>query len=238
MSEPVLKTENLSVRYGEFIAVSDASIELQEGSITALIGANGAGKSTLLGAFAGLHAPSSGRILFKGEDITGLSPDRILERGLSLVPQGGRCFTRMTVEDNLLMGSYPARARKKAAQSLKRVYELFPVLHRKRKAAAGTLSGGERQMTAIGRALMACPECILFDEISLGLAPIVIGEIYTRIRRINEETGTTVLLVEQDTRRALGACDTCFVMLKGQIVLSGRPGSLSDSQVREAYFGL
>ena len=238
MADPILKIEQLKVCYGDFIAVASASLEAERGGIVSLIGANGAGKSTLMNAVAGLRRPAAGRILFQGQDITGLPPERVLERGLCLVPQGGRCFGRMSVEDNLLMGSYPRRARRGARARLEWVYALFPALLEKRRAAAGTLSGGQRQMAAIGRALMADPECMLFDEISLGLAPVVMRELYAAIRQINAQRRTTIVLVDQDTERALRVSDACHVMLKGSVVLSGRSDALDPAAVRSAYFGI
>ncbi|MDO4207068.1 MAG: ABC transporter ATP-binding protein [Lachnospiraceae bacterium] len=237
MSEPMLKVEGVQAKYGDFIAVADASLEVPEGMIVSLIGSNGAGKSTLMDTIAGLHKPSQGKIYFKGEDITGLSADKIVVRGLSLVPQGSRCFIRMTVEDNLIMGSFPKVVRKKWKDSLERVYELFPVLKQKRNDLSGSLSGGQRQMVAIGRALMTNPELILFDEISLGLAPTTIKDIYARIKEINK-SGTTVVLVEQDTQRAIKTAKLVDVMLKGKGVLSGKPEDLSDEDIKKAYFGI
>lgn len=237
MSEAILRVENVQTRYGDFIAVESANMHVPQGQITALIGSNGAGKSTLMDTIAGLHRPSAGKIYFKGEDITGLPAEKIVLRGLSLVPQGSRCFVRMTVEDNLLMGSFPGQARKTAKESLDYVYDLFPVLKEKRNVLSGSLSGGQRQMVAIGRALMMRPECILFDEISLGLAPIIIKDIYARVKEICN-AGTTVVLVEQDTHRAIRTAGLVHVMLKGNVVLSGAPKELSDETIKKAYFGV
>ncbi len=237
MSEPMLKVENVQAKYGDFIAVHDASLVVEEKQIVSLIGANGAGKSTLMDTVAGLHKPSAGKIYFKGEDITGLSADKIVSRGLSLVPQGSRCFIRMTVEDNLVMGSFPKAARAKTAESLERVYELFPVLKQKRNDLAGSLSGGQRQMVAVARALMTNPELILFDEVSLGLAPTIIKDIYARIKEINKG-GVTVLLVEQDTNRAIRTATEVDVMLQGRTVLHGKPKELGDEEIKKAYFGI
>ena len=238
MSEPLLKVEGVQAKYGDFIAVHSATLDVPEGKIVSLIGSNGAGKSTLMDTVAGLHKPSAGKIYFKGEDITGLPAEKIVTRGLSLVPQGSRCFIRMSVEDNLIMGSFPKAVRSKAKDNLEKVYTLFPVLKEKRNDASGSLSGGQRQMVAVGRALMTDPELILFDEISLGLAPTVIKDIYATIKRINKETGTTVLLVEQDTHRAIKTGEICHVMLKGNVVLSGRSKELGDDEIKKAYFGI
>ena len=238
MSEPLLKVEGIQARYGDFIAVHSATLDVPEGKIVSLIGSNGAGKSTLMDTVAGLHKPSAGKVFFKGEDITGLPAEKIVTRGLSLVPQGSRCFIRMSVEDNLIMGSFPKGVRAKAKDSLERVYHLFPVLKEKRNDASGSLSGGQRQMVAVGRALMTNPELILFDEISLGLAPTVIKDIYATIKQINRETGMTILLVEQDTHRAIKTGEFCHVMLKGNVVLSGRSKELGDDEIKKAYFGI
>lgn len=238
MSEPLLKVEGIQAKYGDFIAVHSATLDVPEGKIVSLIGSNGAGKSTLMDTVAGLHKPSAGKVFFKGEDITGLPAEKIVTRGLSLVPQGSRCFIRMSVEDNLIMGSFPKGVRAKAKDSLEKVYHLFPVLKEKRNDASGSLSGGQRQMVAVGRALMTNPELILFDEISLGLAPTVIKDIYATIKQINKETGTTILLVEQDTHRAIKTGEFCHVMLKGNVVLSGRSRELGDDEIKKAYFGI
>lgn len=238
MSDALLSVEGVSVRYGDFSAAESVSFSIERGHIVSLIGLNGAGKTTIVNTVMGLHKPESGRIVFKGEDITSLSTEKIVSRGLSLVPQGGRCFNRMSVQDNLLMGSYPRTARKKAKQTLEHVYELFPVLEDMKKRPAGTLSGGQRQMVAIGRALMACPDCLIFDEISLGLSPAVIKDIYNRIIKINREEKTSILLIEQDTKRALGASDSFCVMLKGKVVLSGKSSEIDPETLKKAYFGI
>ena len=237
MSEPILKVEHIQARYGDFLAVSDASMEVQEKEVASLIGANGAGKSTLMDCVAGVHKPTAGKVTFMGEDITGLPANEIVTRGLCLVPQGSRCFVRMSVEDNLKMGSFPKAARPYMKSSLERVYELFPVLKEKRNDASGSLSGGQRQMVAIGRALMTRPKLILFDEISLGLAPTIIKDIYARIKEISAG-GMTVVLVEQDTQRAIRTAQLCHIMLKGRVVLSGSSKELTDEEIKKAYFGL
>ena len=237
MSEPILKVEHIQARYGDFLAVSDASMEVQEKEVASLIGANGAGKSTLMDCVAGVHKPTAGKVTFMGEDITGLPANEIVTRGLCLVPQGSRCFVRMSVEDNLKMGSFPKSARPYMKTTLEWVYELFPVLKEKRNDASGSLSGGQRQMVAIGRALMTRPKLILFDEISLGLAPTIIKDIYARIRQINQD-GMSVVLVEQDVHRSRKASATCFVMLKGKIALSGPSAKLTEEEIKNAYFGI
>ncbi len=235
--EPILRVENLSANYGDFRAVRDASISIPPKKIISIIGSNGAGKSTLMDCIAGAHKPASGKVYFKGEDITGLDPHVIVAKGLTLVPQGSRCFVRMTVEDNLWMGSFTKKARAQAKQQLELVYSLFPVLYEKRKFLSGSMSGGQRQMVAIGRALMSAPEMVLFDEISLGLAPTIIKDIYARIREINR-SGMSVVLVEQDVKRSLKTSEYSHVMLKGTVVLSGDSKTLSEEDIKKAYFGI
>ncbi|MBQ3330585.1 MAG: ABC transporter ATP-binding protein [Ruminococcus sp.] len=238
MSEPLLRIEDLCVGYGDFIAVNGASMQVGEGQIVSLIGLNGAGKTTLTSAVMGLQKPFSGKVFFGADDITAMHTDKIVSKGLTLIPQGGRCFNRMSVQDNLLMGSFPRSVRRDARERLERVYELFPVLKEKMRDPAGSLSGGQRQMVAIGRALMARPKCLIFDEISLGLSPAVIKDIYHRIRMINESDKTAIILIEQDTRRALKTSDSFFVMLKGRIVLSGKSAEVDEKTLKEAYFGI
>ncbi len=234
----MLRIDGLQVKYGDFIAVSSVSLEVAPGQIAALIGANGAGKSSLLNAVAGLMKPAAGSVHFEGHDITDMPADQIMALGLSLVPQGGHSFLRMSVHDNLMVGSYPKAARRHAATSLEHVYSLFPVLEEKRNELAGALSGGQRQMLAIGRALMSRPKCLMFDEISLGLAPVTIRDLYARIRQINREEGITIILVEQDTERALGIADTCCVMLKGEVAMAGPAKDMTNESIKSAYFGI
>ena len=234
----ILRVENIDAFYGDFQAVQNASFAVEEKEIASVIGTNGAGKSTLMRVISGTHTgKQNGKIYFKDTDITGWPTHKIVDMGLSIVPEGGRVFGRMSVKDNLIMGSYIKGARPGAAAALERVYELFPILKEKADLPAGSLSGGQRQMVAIGRALMANPEAVLFDEISLGLAPTVIKDIYARIRQLNKE-GLTVILVEQDVKRSLKTCETAFVMLKGKVVLEGKSKDLTEEQVRNAYFGM
>lgn len=234
----MLSVEGLEVRYGDFIAVHDTTISVGEGQVCALIGANGSGKSSLLNCIAGLMAPYAGTVTFDGTDITGRAAKEVVGEGLSLVPQGGRCFPRMSVMDNLMCGSYPKRARTEAKSSLERVFDLFPVMYEKRRELAGSLSGGQMQMLAIGRALMSRPRCIMFDEISLGLAPVAIQGLYECIARISEEEGLTILVVDQDSERALQMADVGYVMLTGTISLSGSAQDLAGDAFRSAYFGI
>lgn len=233
----ILKVEGLDVHYGDFQAIRQVSFEVPEGSVVSIIGSNGAGKSTLLKAVSGLLNPTRGRLSFSGTDITARPAHETVAMGMALVPEGAKVFSRMTVLDNLITGSYAARARKRKDELLKKVYELFPILAERSSQLAGSMSGGQRQMLAIGRALMSDPRLIMFDEISLGLAPTVVKDIYSRIKAINQE-GTTVVLVEQDVKRSLKASESSCVMLEGRIVLSGRSSELSEEAVRKAYFGI
>lgn len=233
----MITVADVSLNFSGQNLFSHVNLKFTPGNCYGVIGANGAGKSTLMDTIAGVHKPTAGTITFKGEDITGMPAEKVVLRGLSLVPQGSRCFIRMTVEDNLVMGSYPKAARAKVKDSLERVYELFPVLKEKRNDLSGSLSGGQRQMVAIGRALMTNPELVLFDEISLGLAPTIIKDIYARIKQISGE-GMTVVLVEQDTKRAIKTGEISHVMLKGKVVLSGRSAELGEEEIKKAYFGL
>jgi branched-chain amino acid transport system ATP-binding protein len=237
VSDYLLKAEDINAKYGDFQAVQGASFDIKKGEIISVIGTNGAGKSTLMKAIVGIMKPSGGKVYYKGEDITGIPTHKLVEMGLIAVPEGGRVFPRMSVLDNLIMGSYTPKARKERNQALERVYELFPILKEKANQAAGSLSGGQRQMVAIGRALMSEPELVCFDEISLGLAPTVIKDIYATIRQINKE-GLTVILVEQDVKRSLKISDRSYVMLKGKIVLEGNSQELTEDEVKKAYFGL
>jgi branched-chain amino acid transport system ATP-binding protein len=236
-TDPMLRIEDIQVNYGDFIAVKGASLSVKEGEIVSVVGTNGAGKSTLFDCVAGVVKPVRGKIWFKGEDITGLPAHEIVTKGLTLVPQGSRCFVRMTVEENLFMGSYVKKARETYKDTLKKVYELFPVLYDKRADLSGSLSGGQRQMVAIGRALMNKPEMVLFDEISLGLAPTIIKDIYAQIKEINRDNVTSVL-IEQDVKRSLRTSTHCDVMLKGKVVLSGLSTELTEEQIKAAYFGV
>lgn len=237
MSDILLRAEDIHAYYGDFQAVQGASFEIRKGEIISIIGTNGAGKSTLMKAIGGTLMPKSGKVFYKDQEITGMPTHKLVDLGMSQVPEGGRVFARMTVMDNLVMGSYTKRARKHKDSALERVYELFPVLKEKANQVSGSLSGGQRQMVAIGRALMSEPELVCFDEISLGLAPTVIKDIYQKIRQINNE-GMTIILVEQDVKRSLKTSDRSYVMLKGKVVLSGKSSELAEEDVKKAYFGL
>ncbi|WP_107772632.1 ABC transporter ATP-binding protein [Nocardioides sediminis] len=235
----LLEVEGLCVNYGHIEAIRDITFGVEEGSITTLIGANGAGKTTTLKTISGLRKVREGRILFEGKDITHLPPYERVLLGLSQSPEGRGCFPGMTVRENLDMGAYVRKdARSKAyAQDLERVFHLFPRLEERVSQTAGTMSGGEQQMLAIGRALMAKPRLILLDEPSMGLAPKFIQQIFSIIGEINEQ-GTTVLLVEQNAAQALKRADTAHILETGEIVRSGTGAELAgDDSVRAAYLG-
>ena len=233
----LLRVRNIDVFYHDFRALWDVSLEVEEALVVSIIGANGAGKSTLLNAIAGLLNPSQGAIEFRGKKINGLMPYLAVAEGISLVPEGRRIFPRLTVLENLEMGCYIPKARHKKNEVLRKIYELFPILEERRNQLSSTLSGGEQQMLAVGRALMSEPRLILFDEISLGLSPLVIKHIYQRVKQINTE-GITALLVEQDIQRSLKVAQKVYIMQSGRIRLEGRPAELSQEDIRKAYFGL
>lgn len=232
-----LKVTDLDVHYKDFQALWNVSLETKEGEVVSVIGANGAGKSTLLSTVSGVLAPTTGTIEFFGERIDALPPHETVARGLSMVPEGRRIFPRLTVYENLVMGSYTPRSRAKRDRALSKILELFPVLKARHHQMGNTLSGGEQQMLAIGRALMSEPKLILCDEISLGLAPLIIKGIYRELKRINEE-GITIILVEQDIKRSLKAAGYAYIMLQGKVVLEGTPSSLNEEEVKKAYFGI
>ncbi|MBW1997717.1 MAG: ABC transporter ATP-binding protein [Deltaproteobacteria bacterium] len=238
VSEPVaLEVTDLDVHYKDFQALWGVSIRVAEQEIVSVIGANGAGKSTLLNSISGILVPSRGTIEFFGERIEGLPPHETVPRGITLVPEGRRIFPRLTVFENLFMGSYTPRTRAKRDEALSKIYELFPVLKARKDQMGNTLSGGEQQMLALGRALMSDPKVILCDEVSLGLAPVVIKTIYSQLTRINED-GVTIVLVEQDVKRSLKASHRAYIMLEGRVVLDGNHSSLTEEEVKKAYFGI
>jgi len=232
-----IQVDGINVYYNDFHALWDISLEVDRGEVVSIIGSNGSGKSTLLNTLAGQLNPKTGGISYFGEPIGGLPPHETVARGMSLVPEGRRVFPRLTVFENLFMGSYIPRSRKNREKSLDNVYELFPRLKERHSQMANTLSGGEQQMLAIGRALMSEPKVLLCDEISLGLAPIIIKGIYQKIKQINE-LGLTIILVEQDITRSLKAADRAYVMLEGKVVLEGKPADLTEDKVKNAYFGI
>jgi branched-chain amino acid transport system ATP-binding protein len=234
---PALKVSELDAHYKDFQALWNISFEVNKREMVSIIGANGSGKSTLLNSIAGLLVPSRGTIEFFGERIDGLLPHETVPRGITLVPEGRRVFPRLSVYENLVMGSYTPKMRAKKDEMLAKIYELFPLLKARRRQMANTLSGGEQQMLAIGRAMMSKPQLILCDEISLGLAPFVIKDIYKRLGQINQD-GITIVLVEQDIKRSLKVANRAYIMLEGKVVLEGEPSSLAEEQVKKAYFGI
>lgn len=234
---PILKIDHIDVFYGDFHALWDVSLEISKGDIVSIIGSNGAGKSTLMYTIAGQHVPAQGTIEFKGDRIDGRGPHLSVGKGIALVPEGRRVFPRLTVYDNLIIGAYTPRARANIDQNLKKIYELFPILAERTEQRSITLSGGEQQMLAIGRALMSEPELLLCDEISLGLAPVIIKSIYKRLELISKQ-GITIALVEQDVKRSLRIADYAYVMLEGKIALQGKAADLGEEQVKKAYFGM
>ena len=235
MSEPILTITDLKVNYGGIEAVKGISFEVPEGSIITLIGSNGAGKSSTLRTIAGLVKPVSGKIVFRGDDITGLDPTSIVKKGVTLVPEGRRIFPDLSVVENLKMGAYLRND--DISGDLQWVYDLFPRLKERSWQAGGTLSGGEQQMLAVGRALMSRPKMIMMDEPSLGLAPIIVKGIFDIIREINKQ-GLTVLLIEQNANMALKTADFAYVLETGKITMSG-PGKelLVNEDVKKAYLG-
>ena len=231
----ILTIKDLQVSYGGINAVKGISLSVPEGKIVTLIGANGAGKSTILKAVSGIVKPKSAEILWKGENIVGKSPDKIVKSGIVLVPEGRRVFPNLTVKENLKIGAYLRRD--DLSEDFERVYELFPRLKEREWQLAGTLSGGEQQMLAVGRALMSKPELIMMDEPSLGLAPLIVQSIFDIIRTINR-SGITVLLIEQNANMALQVADKAYVLETGRITLDGTGAELLENEsVKEAYLG-
>jgi branched-chain amino acid transport system ATP-binding protein len=238
LQETQLKVSHIDVFHGTFQALWDVSLEVRHGERLALIGANTSGKSTLLDAVSGLLHPAKGNIEFEGKEISRLDPYQIVELGITQIPEGRRIFPDVTVLDNLIIGSYNRKARPKREENLKKVYEHFPILRERKRQTAKTLSGGEQQMLVIGRGLMADPKLMLIDEMSLGLAPIVINEIFKALNEIAKR-GITILFVEQNVRRTLQEADRAYILETGRVVLSGTTAELrEEDQVKKAYFGL
>lgn len=237
MAEPMLKIDNIDVYYGAIHALKGISLDVKEGEIVTLIGANGAGKSTTLRTISGLLKPKTGSITFLGQNIEGVRAHEIVKKGISQVPEGRRVFAEMTVMENLDLGAFVRKDKAGIQQDLKHVFELFPRLEERKNQSAGTLSGGEQQMLAMGRALMSRPKLLLLDEPSMGLAPLLIKEIFNIIVDINK-SGTTVLLVEQNANMALSIANRAYVLETGRITLSGSAKELAASEdVRKAYLG-
>jgi branched-chain amino acid transport system ATP-binding protein len=234
----MLEICNVTTLYGKVQALWDVCLEINETEIVALIGSNGAGKTTLLNTITGLTPPTSGSVTFFGEQINGLPPHAIVELGISHIPEGGKVFPDMTVRENLEMGAYSSNAWKQREQTLEHVYQVFPILKEREKQLARTLSGGERQMLAMGRGLMSIPKLCIFDEPSYGLAPIMVSEIFRIIKELRDQ-GITILLIEQNVRHTLETADRAYVLESGRICLEGECGELLQSDyVRKAYLGL
>jgi len=233
----MLVVENLNVFYGGIHALHNLSIEVEQGEIVTLIGANGAGKSTTLNAISGLVRPKSGYICFQGQNIEQMPVHNIVKLGIAQVPEGRRVFPELTVQDNLELGAYLRREKSAINHDIKRVFELFPRLQERRFQLAGTLSGGEQQMLAIGRGLMTAPQLMLLDEPSMGLAPLLVREIFRIVQEINR-TGTTILLVEQNARMALSIAHRAYVLETGRVVFSGAADQIAQMDaVKKAYLG-
>jgi branched-chain amino acid transport system ATP-binding protein len=234
----MLQVKNLHSHYGHIHAVKGISLHVKPGEVVALIGGNGAGKSTCLRAVSGIAKITSGEILFEDSDLTKLSSDRILRAGIGHVPEGRRLFRGLTVRDNLILGAYSRRDGAGVKKDLAEMEAFFPILGKRRKQLAGTLSGGEQQMLAIARALMARPRVLLLDEPSMGLAPIITGQIYEQIRRLNETEGLSILLVEQNAKMALNIAGRGYVIETGRIVMEGSSSELRESnEIQRAYLG-
>ncbi|MCH4574137.1 ABC transporter ATP-binding protein [Achromobacter xylosoxidans] len=235
----MLKVDNLSVAYGGVQAVRDVSLQVRPGEIAALLGANGAGKSSTLLAIIGSVKPKEGRIVFEGRDITGTPPDQLVKQGIAMIPEGARVFARQPVEQNLRLGAYTVRDERVYRERLDKVYALFPRLKERREQLAGTMSGGERQMLAIGRALMSGPRLLLIDEPSLGLSPLLVEQVFDALAALNRDDGLSVLLVEQNMAQALEVAARAYVMQSGRVALSGDAAELAASdEVRQAYLGM
>jgi len=234
----MLKVDNIDVFYGDVQALWDVSFEIEEGEVVALLGSNGAGKTTSLNTISGLLRPEKGNVEFLGQELTELPAHKTASLGIAHVPEGRRLFREMTVEENLLMGSLMPEAKARRKESMERVFNIFPILKERRQQAAGTLSGGESQMLAIARGLMACPKLIMLDEPSLGLAPFLVDEVFSVIEQINRE-GVTVLVVEQNVAHALKSCTRAYIMETGRIALQGTGEKLlQDEHVKDAYIGV
>lgn len=239
MSDVMLKVEDLHVAYDGVQAVRGISLEVRAGEITALLGANGAGKSSTLLSIVGLVKPGRGRVTFEGQDITGQPPEILIKKGIAMIPEGARVFARQPVEQNLRLGAYIMRDETVYRHRLERVYKLFPRLLERREQSAGTMSGGERQMLAIGRALMSGPRLLLIDEPSLGLSPILIEQVFDALAVLNKQDGLAVLLVEQNMMQALEVAARAYVMQSGRIAIEGTAADLAASdEVRKAYLGM
>ena len=236
--EPMLKVKDLNVSYGAIHAIHDVSLEVNAGEIVSLIGANGAGKTTTLHTITGLKKASSGSVELEGHNLLTTEPSKIVGLGMAHVPEGRRIFASMTVEENLEMGAFTIRDKSQILADIENVYKHFPRLRERYKQAGGTLSGGEQQMLAIGRAMMSRPKIMLMDEPSMGLSPLLVGEIFEIIQELNR-SGMTILLVEQNAKMALSIADRAYVLETGHVVMNGQAKDmLEDDQVRRAYLGM
>jgi len=233
----MLEVKDLNLYYGGFQALMDITLRVERDQIVSILGSNGAGKSTLLKAISGLLKPSSGSIHYNGGRIDRLDPHEIVRLGLALVPEGRKIFSSLTVLENLLIGSYVPEARRAKDEQLENVFELFPRLRERKGQLGSTLSGGEQQMLAIGRALMSQPRLIVFDEISLGLSPVIVQHLYQAVHQIKQK-GMVVVLVEQDVKRSLKTADFAYILQEGKISLKGNPRDFTEEEVKKAYFGL
>ena len=234
----MLKLDKVNLSYGEVQALWDISLEVEEGSIVALLGANAAGKSSTINAISGLYKPSSGKIEFLGNDLTSLSPNEIVEEGVIQVPEGRKLFDFMTLEENLELGAYTKRARSNMKENLRMVYDMFPILEERKKSLAGQMSGGQQQMCAIGRGLMSEPKLLIIDELSLGLAPILVQDLMKTLVDIKEK-GITIFLVEQNVNLSLQIADYAFVLENGVVTLEGTAEELLNNEyLKKAYLGI
>jgi branched-chain amino acid transport system ATP-binding protein len=234
----LLEVGDLHVQYGQLRVLHGISLSVPRGQIVSVVGANAAGKSTLVNTISGLVMPAAGRVVFKGEDVTRLPAFRRVERGLVQVPEGRKLFPSMTVEENLLVAAVSSRAKPRRPDTLRRVFDLFPRLAERRGQMAGTLSGGEQQMLAIGRGLMSQPEVLILDEPSIGLAPMLVGEILKTVRELNRTAGLTILLIEQNVRHSLAMSDYGYVLENGRIALADTGAALlANEHTRKAYIG-
>lgn len=235
--QPLLSAKDLHVRYGAVEAVRGVNFELQQGEIVALLGANGAGKSSIMNAITGLVPTASGQVMFDGQDITGAAPESLAPAGLTLSPEGRRVFGTLSVADNLRMGAFALTDKAAIRAAWDRVYDLFPILRERKDQYAGTLSGGQQQMLAVGRALMSNPRVLLLDEPSLGLAPLIVDQIFDLILKLRDQ-GVTLLVVEQNVAKTLQVADRAYVLVSGEVVEQGKPSQLSESgTMQDAYLG-
>ncbi len=239
--ETLLQVNNLSAYYGEARVLHNVSFALRKGQVLAIIGANGAGKTTLLRSIMGMMSKGhiahiEGSVTFRGQQISNLITEEIVNTGVTMVPEGRRLFSRLSVQDNVLCGAYLPRCRAAAPALLEEIYDLFPRLRERREQIVSQMSGGEQQMVAVARALMSTPELVLFDELSLGLAPVIVDDIYQKVKLINQK-GTSCIIIEQDMQRAMSVADYIVVMLEGKVVLADVPAKLSKEVILAAYFG-